>query len=353
MKNLKIISLPVLFVAFSGICIALLLSFYENEVLFEDKYHFIILAVILLTSLALAIVFALVSVDRKKGNVHYDNIRDTLEREISDMQKKLSMTEEQWRRSNHLILSSQEKNHTNENNRIDTLDYLKNFGLKTEDYIVDENMVFFLTPFGAEYYEVYEVCKDICKGANMNLFRGDEKYLSNDIFSQIIRYIVKANIIIANVDSKNPNVFYELGIAHTLGKRIILISNREYKIPFDIQQYRILFYENFETLKEMLPQYIECAIKDDKNSTEIIQSEIRAVKSNKLSEEYEKELKKNPNNLSVLKKSLNLFMQEKNYKEAQKIALRILKLDATNDYALKQLGKIQVLLVETNNNDFQ
>lgn len=351
MKKFKTISLPIFSVIFAGICVALLMTFFKNELFFEHNHYFMILALVFIVLSTILIVFMLFFIDRNKENVRYDNIRANLEREISDMQKKLSMSEEQWRRSNHLILSSQEKNHTNIDNRIDTLDYLKNFGLKTEDYIVDESMVFFLTPFGMEYYELYEVCKDICKNNNMNLFRGDEKYLSNDIFSQIIRYIVKANIIIANVDSKNPNVFYELGIAHTLGKRIILISNRKDKIPFDIQQYRILFYENFDTLKEMLPQYIECAMKDDKNSTEIIQSEIRAIKSNELSEKYEIELKKNPNNLNVLNKALNLYIHEKNYKEAQKTALRILKIDPANEDALKQLGKIQVLLSETKDNN--
>ena len=64
--------------------------------------------------------------------------------------------------------------------------------------------------------------------------------------------IVKSRIIIANIDGKNPNVFYELGIAHALGKPTILISKSIENMPFDIQQNRVVLYKDNDDLEEKL-----------------------------------------------------------------------------------------------------
>ena len=73
-----------------------------------------------------------------------------------------------------------------------------------------------------------------------------------------------ANIIIADITNRNPNVFYELGIAHTLGKKIILLTQNIKDIPFDLNRYRFICYENkinsyrsLETkLKDMIREII-------------------------------------------------------------------------------------------------
>jgi hypothetical protein len=55
--------------------------------------------------------------------------------------------------------------------------------------------------------------------------------------------IQRADVIIADVTGRNPNVFYELGIAHTLGRRSLILSQRSSDIPFDISAMRHLTYE--------------------------------------------------------------------------------------------------------------
>ena len=56
--------------------------------------------------------------------------------------------------------------------------------------------------------------------------------------------INEANIVIADITNRNPNVFYELGIAHTLGKKVILLTQHIEDIPFDLKRYRIIEYED-------------------------------------------------------------------------------------------------------------
>ena len=62
-----------------------------------------------------------------------------------------------------------------------------------------------------------------------------------DIFTHIITPILQSYIIIVNINGRNPNVFYVLGICHALGKSVILISQSKKELPFDIID-KILFF---------------------------------------------------------------------------------------------------------------
>lgn len=62
------------------------------------------------------------------------------------------------------------------------------------------------------------------------------------ITSQIWNEIRRAEVVIADISGENPNVFYELGLAHALGKEVILLSQKVSKPPFDIASARLLHY---------------------------------------------------------------------------------------------------------------
>lgn len=64
------------------------------------------------------------------------------------------------------------------------------------------------------------------------------------IFQDIQGEIEQAEIVIADITPPNPNVFYELGYAHALGKPTILLAQRDSKLPFDISSFRIVFYND-------------------------------------------------------------------------------------------------------------
>jgi len=73
--------------------------------------------------------------------------------------------------------------------------------------------------------------------------------------------INEAKLIIAELTDKNPNVFYELGMAHTLGKNVILIAQSIEWIPFDLRGVRTIIYDDsptgFEKLSEQLLKFVE------------------------------------------------------------------------------------------------
>ena len=85
-------------------------------------------------------------------------------------------------------------------------------------------------------------------------FEYDYEYMAEQIVKQIkagckqkgVQEVVIAEISPAGgeLNNYNPNVFYELGYAHALGKPTILLARRGSKLPFDINSYRVVFYDD-------------------------------------------------------------------------------------------------------------
>ena len=73
--------------------------------------------------------------------------------------------------------------------------------------------------------------------------------------------ICGAQLILADCTQKNPNVFYEIGMAHTVGKKVVLITRSQEDIPSDIKHYEYIQYdydpEGVDKLIEKLSQYVQ------------------------------------------------------------------------------------------------
>jgi hypothetical protein len=104
--------------------------------------------------------------------------------------------------------------------------------------------VFVLMPFSEALFPVFnDHIKKVCKKFHLVCKRADDIFSTSEIMGDIWTLIRKAKIIIADCTNKNPNVFYELGIAHTLGKPVILITQNAEDVPFDIRHLRYIKYE--------------------------------------------------------------------------------------------------------------
>jgi uncharacterized membrane protein len=102
---------------------------------------------------------------------------------------------------------------------------------------------FVLSPFGEPYDRIYaEVIRPLFKELGMPVQRADEFRCSNVIMEDVRHGIATASIIIADLTGKNPNVFYELGYAHALGKDVLLITQDIRELPFDVRHYRCCGY---------------------------------------------------------------------------------------------------------------
>lgn len=114
--------------------------------------------------------------------------------------------------------------------------------------------VFVIMPFQDEFFEVYEMLKMSFEGEYEFSNAGDEGNQQN-IMKDIIEPIYKSDIIIADLTGLNPNVMYELGIAHTFNKKTIVITQDDLsKLPFDLKQYRA---KNYSTHFKMFAELVE------------------------------------------------------------------------------------------------
>ncbi|UVO06651.1 hypothetical protein LW347_11965 [Pectobacterium polonicum] len=109
-----------------------------------------------------------------------------------------------------------------------------------------EPICFVVMQFTDDYNELYEeVIRPTCEKFQYKVLRADDFYSSSVIIDDITRTIRECAIVIADVTPNNPNVFYEVGFAHGIGKPTILLSDRKReKLPFDISGVRTLFYDN-------------------------------------------------------------------------------------------------------------
>jgi hypothetical protein len=128
-------------------------------------------------------------------------------------------------------------------------------------HALKKDLCFALMPFTESWSnDLWITLQKIVKAAGLIPQRADDLY-GHDVLEDIWNAINEASTIVADVSVRNPNVFYEVGIAHTLGKRVILMTQNASDIPFDFQRYRHLIYSpdpaGLAKLEQDLPGFLK------------------------------------------------------------------------------------------------
>ncbi len=119
-------------------------------------------------------------------------------------------------------------------------------------YAQDENLVSLMMPFSAEFNPVYSALQEATTSIGFSCVRADDIWEHHTIIQDIVNIIARAKVVICDCSGKNPNVFYEAGIAHAIGKEVILITQSEGDVPFDLRHLRYIHYlPNSEGLGEL------------------------------------------------------------------------------------------------------
>lgn len=126
-------------------------------------------------------------------------------------------------------------------------------------------MMPFANPLGGYYKQIYEPA--ITKAGLVPIRADDDLFGTGKIIDQIWEGINSSKILIAELTSRNPNVFYELGIAHALKKPVILVSSNDEDVPFDLKHVRVIYYDYKDPfwgkkLIDKLAENIISALKD-------------------------------------------------------------------------------------------
>lgn len=128
---------------------------------------------------------------------------------------------------------------------------------------------FVIMPFAGKFDTIYSRVKQAVEGKDLGFgcMRADDLLRSGHIIEDILRGISGSEIVVADVTDQNPNVFYELGIAHMMKEvdKVILLSQDPETIPFDLRSLRHIIYKSSKKGLEVLGRQLVgaiCAVSD-------------------------------------------------------------------------------------------
>jgi hypothetical protein len=118
---------------------------------------------------------------------------------------------------------------------------------------------FVLMPFAPEFDDVYQLAiKAACRRVGVDVERVDEQVFDATILQRVYSQISRADIVIAEMSGRNANVYYEVGYAHALGKRVILLTREVDDIPFDLKHFpHVVYHGRIADLKAELARRVK------------------------------------------------------------------------------------------------
>ena len=112
---------------------------------------------------------------------------------------------------------------------------------------VERQLCLGIMPFDPSFRAVWDAIRDVAEGDpfNMRCVRADDVARPGFIMEDVLEYIARARLVVADLTGRNPNVFYELGIAHTSkpSASVVLLAQSIDDVPFDLRHLRCLIYE--------------------------------------------------------------------------------------------------------------
>jgi small subunit ribosomal protein S1 len=122
----------------------------------------------------------------------------------------------------------------------------------TRDLQPIENQCFVIMPFGAKELDggrpfnwddhYRRVIEPAVADAGMVAQRADDVYGNGILVEDVWKGIQRAEVVLADLSGRNANVMYELGLAHVIGKKIVMMAMGEADLPADLRQFRYLGY---------------------------------------------------------------------------------------------------------------
>lgn len=142
---------------------------------------------------------------------------------------------------------------------------------------------FVIMPFGGNFDEYWkEIIEPTVEDCGYSPARADSIFGTRSIISDIYEGISSSQLVIADVTDKNPNVAYELGMAHTMGKPVIILTRDINDVPFDFKHIRCIIYDTAkirwdQKLKEKIKRTVKEVEKDFSKHTVFNKVQIREL----------------------------------------------------------------------------
>ena len=113
---------------------------------------------------------------------------------------------------------------------------------RVPDKPVETNVLSVMMPFESRFYSTYTAIRNVCAKLGIDCKRADDIWDNSILIQDVFDLIFTSRAVITDFTDRNPNVFYETGVAHTLGKLVIPITQSASDIPFDLRHHRALQY---------------------------------------------------------------------------------------------------------------
>ncbi|MCL1047289.1 nucleoside 2-deoxyribosyltransferase [Shewanella electrodiphila] len=177
----------------------------------------------------------------EKQKIELEMFRKSLENSLYSTNEKMASNKERWEDVNHMIYEAAKRNI--DVSSVTENSYLSSLSINRSEIEIDHNRAFLLAPINPRFENQVDIIKTACSDIGIDCETADEEFISGPILSVIIKKMLSANIVIAVIDGRNPNVFYELGLAHAFGKTVVMVSGGVEGIPFDIQSQRMVIVD--------------------------------------------------------------------------------------------------------------
>jgi hypothetical protein len=123
--------------------------------------------------------------------------------------------------------------------------------------------VFVVMPFRKELQAVYAgPIQRVIQRLNLTVARGDDFFSTGSVMEQIWSAIYHCGVVVADCTDRNANVFYEIGIAHTVGRPVVLLAQGIEDVPFDVRHLRTILYATTEDGLAELEDSLASALQD-------------------------------------------------------------------------------------------
>ena len=130
----------------------------------------------------------------------------------------------------------------------------------------NSKLVSVMMPFSPAYRGTYEAIKRVADHMELECLRADDIWENSTFIQDVFDLIFCSRIVVVDFSERNPNVMYETGIAHTLGKVVIPITQSLNDIPSDLGHHRALKYlpndEGYRNLSNELYKRIKTIIEE-------------------------------------------------------------------------------------------